>query len=187
MRKALDKLNDLIRLDLDAIGAYTAAIEACERVEIKTSLQAFRRDHQRHVRDLSDAVIKLGGQPARHRDIKGVFILGFTMLASHGDHSALIAMRGNEELTNRIYESALDDELDAEARKIVTRNYGDEQRHLAWIKEALANRLWEREQPRAAMRATGTGDATTSRASASRSGTRRGKPGTARRNRRARA
>src|SRR5262249_30957591 len=185
MRKAIDRLNDLIRLDLDAIGAYTVAIEGCGRGDIKVAFQAFRRDHQRHVRDLGDRVVKLGGEPARHRDIKGIFILGFTMLASRSDHGALRAMRGNLELTNRVYESVLDEEFDADTQKLVMRNYGDEQRHLAWIKDALLRRIWEHEAQGPA-RATGTPDA--SPRSKRRPSSRRGKPSSeARRPRRPRA
>jgi uncharacterized protein (TIGR02284 family) len=184
----MDKLNDLIRLDLDAMGAYEAAIASCEQAAIKSSLQAFRRDHLRHVRDLSDAVVKMGGEPARHRDLRGILMLGFTKLASRGDQSALLAMRGTEELTNRVYASALDGELESDARKIVERNYQDEQRHLSWIKDAVAKRIWE-ERPRQETRATGTEGATTQSTSNGkrRGGSRRAAPAPRRRSRRARA
>jgi uncharacterized protein (TIGR02284 family) len=139
----IQELNGLIKLDLDAIRAYDQAIEACEHVTIRGALGEFKRDHEQHVTDLSAQVTLLGGTPATERDLLGVLIEGFTAITSHGDQSALMAMRGNEELTNRRYASALENELPLAARAVVEKNYQDEQRHLAWIKEAIDRRLWE--------------------------------------------
>ncbi|WP_437579947.1 PA2169 family four-helix-bundle protein [Sorangium sp. So ce887] len=142
-RDVIEVLNDLIQLDRDAIAAYDQAIEACEHAHTREMLARFRDDHGRHVVDLSAHVASLGGIPAQTRDLKGKLIEGFTAITSMGDQSALFAMRGNEELTNRQYQAALDETLTTEARVIVERNYGDEQRHLAWIKDALSRKVWE--------------------------------------------
>jgi uncharacterized protein (TIGR02284 family) len=139
----IEVFNDLIQLDRDAIVAYDRAIEACEHAPIRERLASFRDDHARHVVDLSAHVTSLGGIAARTRDLKGKLIEGFTAVTSMGDQSALLAMRGNEELTNRQYQAALDESLTSEARAIVERNYADEQRHLAWIKDALSRKVWE--------------------------------------------
>lgn len=163
MRKATDRLNDLIRLDLDAIGAYRTALVVCELPGIKLRLTEFCRDHERHVRDLTDLVVRLEGRPAKHRDVKGIFLLGFTKLASHGDRSALLAIRGCIEITTRIYLSALHEELPKGARMLVEKNYADERRHLAWIVMALEKEVWRVEPARESpstrgepLRATGT-------------------------------
>ena len=73
-------------------------------------------------------------------------IEGFTKVASRGDRSALQAMRGNEELTNRSYEAALKEKLPADVRALLEKNLADERRHLAWIKDALDRKLWEHER-----------------------------------------
>ena len=67
-------------------------------------------------------------------------------ITSHGDRSAVLAMRGNEELMNRTYAAALEKELPHEVRVIVERNYQDEKKHLAWIKDVIAHRAWEKEK-----------------------------------------
>ncbi len=146
MSTTIEIMNDKIQLDLDAIVAYDEAIAACENIEIRSRLAEFRTDHERHVQDLSETVVRYGGQPKRTRDFKGFVIEGFTKVASRGDRSALQAMRGNEELTNRSYEAALKDNLPADVRALLEKNLADERRHLAWIKDALDQKLWEREQ-----------------------------------------
>lgn len=143
-RDVIDVLNDLIQLDRSAIAAYDKAIEACVHTHIRQTLTSFRDDHQRHVTDLSAQVRSLGGVPEEGRGLKGKVIEGFTAITSRGDESALFAMRGNEELTNRQYASALDEELSTEIRAVVERNYGDEKRHLAWLKDALSQKVWEK-------------------------------------------
>lgn len=140
----VEKMNDLIQLDLDAIRAYDQAIEACDVQEIRSKLTEFKNDHERHVEDLSACVKSYGGEPRTSRDLKGFLIEGFTGIMSRGDHSALVAMRGNEELTNRSYESALRGELPDDVRPIVERNREDERRHLEWIVDALDKKVWER-------------------------------------------
>jgi rubrerythrin len=141
---ALKTLNDLIHLDNDAIQAYRQAIDACDTAEIRDQLRLFLTDHERHVQDLSEAVRRLGGQPVTGRDLKGVLIEGFTAAMSHGDRSALVAMRGNEELTTRRYDAARRAAIAGDPLMIVERNFADEQRHLAWIKDAIDRKIWER-------------------------------------------
>jgi uncharacterized protein (TIGR02284 family) len=143
--KLVEKLNNLIQLDVDAIHAYDQSISACTLDELKRGLSDFRADHDRHVRELSDCVRQLGGEPDVSRDLKGFFIGGFTAIVSQGDHSSLVAMQTNEEVTNSYYRRALEmEDLSPEIRSLLEKNFADEQRHLQWIKEKLAARVWER-------------------------------------------
>lgn len=141
--EAVTTLNNLIHLDMDAIRAYRQAIDACQVTEVRDHLSAFMFDHQRHIEQLDVAVRTLGGQPPQDRDLKGFFIEGFTAIMSQGDHSALLAMRGNEELTMRSYDAARKANITGDVRLIVERNHQDEVRHLEWIKSALDRKLWE--------------------------------------------
>ncbi|HSO00274.1 MAG TPA: DUF2383 domain-containing protein [Candidatus Nanopelagicales bacterium] len=139
------ELNDLIQLDIDAIHAYDQAIEACEHPMVKSRLTEFRSDHVQHVQDLGAHVRSLGGTPEESRDFKGWLIEGFTAIMAQGDRSALVAMKGNEQLTNNRYEAALQiPEFTAEIRSTIEKNRRDEARHLQWINEALDLKLWER-------------------------------------------
>ncbi len=141
--KAIEVMNDQIHLDRDAIVAYDEAIDACEMADIKAQLAEFRADHERHVVELTSMVELYGGVPPMKRDVKGFLIEGFTKLMSHGDRSALLSMRVNEELTNRSYEAALHHDLPIDVRTLLSRNLDDERRHLAWIKDAIAARAWD--------------------------------------------
>jgi hypothetical protein len=142
-KKIVDQLNALIQLDTDAVLAYQQAIDACEVPEIHRKLKEFQDDHQRHIGDLTEFVRLAGEEPKIKRDLKGFFIEGFTAIASRGDRSALMAMLGNEGLTNLRYEAALQMELPDEVRAVVLRNRQDEGRHLAWIEEAIAGSFWD--------------------------------------------
>ncbi|WP_437930100.1 DUF2383 domain-containing protein [Sorangium sp. So ce291] len=150
-KTAVSKLNDLIQLDADAVLAYQQALDACEVSEIHRKLKSFQDDHQQHINDLAELVRANGEEPRIKRDLKGFLIEGFTAIASQGDRSALLSMLGNEELSNHMYEAALKTDLPDEARAVVERNRRDEARHLAWIKEAIAERLWETKEGAAAV------------------------------------
>jgi uncharacterized protein (TIGR02284 family) len=144
LNRMLERLNDLIALDFDAVGAYEAAIDRIDVESLRMSLREFQQDHQRHIRDLSQVVTMLGGTPRQKPDMKGFILKGFTAVTSMmGNEAALQAMRGNEMLTNRTYRMALDEDWSDEARRIIERNFSDEQRHLAFIENALRTRLWE--------------------------------------------
>src|SRR4030088_3012919 len=101
-------VQDLIHLDMDAIKAYEQAIKACDHENVAAQLRSFQGDHQRHVNDLSEELRKLGEQPDVRTDIKGFFIEAFTAITAHGTKSALMAMRGNEQLTTASHHAALD-------------------------------------------------------------------------------
>lgn len=137
-----ERLNDLMRLDVDAIRAYVEAIERIEDTAVKERLSGFMRDHQRHVDELGIAITDLGGAPEEPKpDFKGYLIEGMTrMRAALGDEQALKAMHQNEEITNRTYRRALDWDLPTDVREVVSLGYADEQRHIAYIEEQLTVR-----------------------------------------------
>lgn len=146
IHKMIDRLNDLIALDRDAVGAYEAAIERIKTESIRARLRAFQADHERHIRDLSDVVVRFGGKARERPDLKGFAIKGFTAVTSMmGDQAALQAMRGNEVLTNRTYKAALEAPWPDDVRGLIERNFNDEQRHLAAIEKDLRDHAWESE------------------------------------------
>lgn len=154
--EAIEVMNNMILLDRDALAAYDEAIDACDNKRIKARLREFRGDHERHVAELSERVRAHGGEPKQRRDIKGFMIQGFTKVASRGDRSALLAMRGNEELTSRVYANALKHALPSDVRTLLRRNGADERRHLAWITNAMKTKAWERERVTTAQGAVAT-------------------------------
>lgn len=134
-------LNDLIQLDIDAYQAYEEAIKAITETEIKKELHSFQQDHKRHITDLSALLKSLGGEPIKQTlDFKGYIIEGMTSLRSiTGTEGALKAMITNEKLTNHYYHNALEYKgFTQEVRHMITQNYHDEQRHLAYIEKTVA-------------------------------------------------
>lgn len=136
----LDNLEKLIQLDIDAHHAYNQAIKNVDDQMIKDKLVIFQSDHRRHVDVLSAKMQEIGGTPPEFSsDFKGFFISGFTALRSMtGTKGALEAMETNERLTTSRYEKAVALDFPSDIAAIVRSNLGDEQRHLSFIREAIA-------------------------------------------------
>jgi uncharacterized protein (TIGR02284 family) len=143
-KDVIELLNDLIRLDVDAIHAYSQAIDACKRAEIRDKLSEFRAEHEGHIEVLSGEVQSLGGTPDVRKDFKGLLVEGFAAIVSQGDASALLAMRANEEITTRTYQHALEKDPPPGILAVVTNAFADERRHLGWIKSAIDRKIWEK-------------------------------------------
>jgi uncharacterized protein (TIGR02284 family) len=135
----IETLNDLIQLDYDAVKAYEQAIERVDDHEVEDALETFLVDHERHITDLSQLIVELGGTAQDlGRDFKGVLLEGFTALRSAtGTLGALKAMRTNEKLTNHTYDKALALDLPTHVRAVVAVNLDDERRHLRVIESQL--------------------------------------------------
>jgi len=140
----INKLSKLIQIDIDASEAYKQALQKINHAGIHTSICQFREDHLRHIDNLSAAIQELGGKiPDYKQDIKGYLIEGFTALRSvTGIEGALKAMQGNEKLTNRVYQEAVESDLPPHILQLVQQNYADEQRHLRYIEQVLQTKPW---------------------------------------------
>jgi uncharacterized protein (TIGR02284 family) len=137
-KRLLATLNNLIQLDYDAIRAYDQAIRMMSSPRISRQLELFKRDHEKHISALTAAVSRLGGKPARNSDVVGFLIQGFTAIGSAtGTGGALRAMQSNEMVTNTTYSDALELEMPPKVRRLVKKNYQDEQKHLAWIEKEI--------------------------------------------------
>ncbi|HEX2570695.1 MAG TPA: DUF2383 domain-containing protein [Polyangia bacterium] len=142
--KIIDECNDLIRFDYDAVGAYNEAIDAITETHIRQQLIAFRGDHERHITDLSALVRRFGGDPPEMPGLRGVVRKTMTKVAGLvGTEATLRAMRSNEEVLNKQYANRSNLDFPTDVLQVIQRNYGDEQRHLAWVVQALNSRLWE--------------------------------------------
>ena len=143
--KQIEELNELIRFDFDAIGAYNSAIDDIKEIHIRDPLIQFRGDHERHVQNLSAIVQRLGGKPVENPGLKGVVRKTMTKVAGLGGAElTLKAMRSNEEVLNKTYSHHLTKfDWPDDIKEVIRNNYNDEQRHLAWVEQALQTRLWE--------------------------------------------
>jgi len=142
--EAADKLSSLVKLDIDAVHAYNQAIAQIDLLPIKEQMIKYRQDHERHIEHLSKVIIALGvTPPTLTQDFKGYLIEGFTALRSMtGTEGALKAMKTNEELTNKKYRESASLPFSPNIKALIERNYQDEQAHLKFVEEMLANRPW---------------------------------------------
>jgi uncharacterized protein (TIGR02284 family) len=134
-----DLLEDLIQLDYDAADAYQAAIDRLEDARFRSALAEFKRDHLRHIAELSDILSSMGGTPPKEGDMKALLAKGKVVVAGlMGDESILQAMRTNEADTNTAYERAVGfTGLPSNTREVLQRGLEDERRHCEWILETL--------------------------------------------------
>ncbi|KFA89628.1 MULTISPECIES: ferritin-like domain-containing protein [Archangium] len=143
-KSEVEKLRSLAQMDVDAVGAYDAAIARVKEPMVRERLNDFRVDHVRHVQELNAFIRQFGGEPVELRpDLKGAAMKGLTAMTSMmGTEAALVAMLGNEEFTNRAYELALSFEWSPEVRALIQKNRRDEERHITWVKDAVRQRPW---------------------------------------------
>lgn len=142
-KELIGRLNDLIALDIDAVNAYGAAVSRMNVPFLQERLKLFQQDHERHIRELSQAVRAHGGEPRQKPDVKGFILKGFTAVTSEmGDEAALRAMQGNEQLTTHTYEKATHESWPADVSPLIESHYADERRHLAFVEDAIHNRTW---------------------------------------------
>jgi competence protein ComEA len=143
--RALEPILGLILLDLAAVEAYEIAVSACALREAKSTLQSFREDHARHATELSEWARSQGVEPPTELDPSGVTIRDYTDLACEEDRTAILAMMGNEELTNEAYASAMRARVPPEALAIIERGFADERRHAAWLRAFVKQNGWDAE------------------------------------------
>jgi len=140
-RDIIERLNDLIQLDVDAVEAYDHAIKHMEYADIRKRFLDFQDDHKTHISELSAFVQQLDGKPIKPKpDLRGYLLEVFTALRSvTSTQGALEAMKRNETLTNEKYREAADLDLPEEFIIILRTNLSQEIRHLQYIEEILDN------------------------------------------------
>jgi uncharacterized protein (TIGR02284 family) len=132
-------LEELIKIDFDALEAYDAAIERVHDTEVKEKLTEFRADHERHTENLGKFLRDAGKSPPDGPDAKRMLTKGKVVLADlAGDKAILMAMKSNEEDTNTVYERAVANKnLTGDMQQTIRGNLDDERRHLAWVEKKL--------------------------------------------------
>ncbi len=130
-----------IELDFDAIEAYEAAIARLDDALDKERFLDFRDDHVRHVTELSEFVVELGGTPPTKGDAKALLTKGkVVILGLAGAKGVLEAMKSNEEDTNAAYERlCMRSDVPGRLLLVLQRALADERRHRAYIEQRLAS------------------------------------------------
>jgi rubrerythrin len=135
------ELNDLLRLDHDAVQAYTLAIKLLENPGYKRQLEEFRADHHRHIDELSQLIRSRDGVPLELPHLpSGAFKLAVQAIsAAGGDRAVLLAFKANERQVRDKYRRSARGVHPADVTSVLARGAEDETRHYEWALETL----WE--------------------------------------------
>jgi len=133
------ELNDLLRLDHDAVQAYTLAIKLLENPDYRRQLEVFRADHERHIDELSQLVRSRDGTPLELPHLpSGAFKLAVQAVgAAGGDRAVLLAFKANERQVRDKYRRSARAPHPADVTFVLARAADDESRHYAWALETL--------------------------------------------------
>jgi rubrerythrin len=138
--KLIAELNDLLRLDHDAMGAYTIAIEAVESVTYRETLEGFRRDHERHIQELTELVHAAGGTPAEAPHMaSSPFKLAVQALGklAGSDRALILAFKANEGESVAKYAVAAERPHAENVAEVLRRAARDEEKHYEWAESRL--------------------------------------------------
>ena len=136
----LEGLNDLLQLDHDAVGAYEIAMEKLRDRDHADQIAGFRRDHERHIRELNELIAELGGTPMNQPHATGPFKLALQSLGGlAGDRGTLMAFRTNELSVRAKYDAyaAKANAWPTHIKRIIDGCALDEERHYRWVSDVL--------------------------------------------------
>jgi ElaB/YqjD/DUF883 family membrane-anchored ribosome-binding protein len=140
LAEVLDGLNDLLQLDHDAIAAYDVAIEKLEDRDHADQIAGYRRDHERHIRELNQLILNLGGTPKNEPHLTGPFKTAMQSLGGlAGDKGILLAWRTNELQVRTRYDSYASKAMlwPPDVKRVVDGAALDEERHYEWVAGVL--------------------------------------------------
>ncbi|HEY0777687.1 MAG TPA: DUF2383 domain-containing protein, partial [Gemmatirosa sp.] len=129
-------LNDLLQLDRDALTVYDLAMRELERDSFRDSVRTFRRDHERHVDELTALIRKYGGLPLTMPHPSSVDKLALQAVGDlgGGDAHVLVAFRNNERQSRDKYLRAAQRTVwPADVMAVIQTAASDEERHYAWV------------------------------------------------------
>ncbi len=136
----LEGLNDLLQLDHDAVGAYEIAMDKLQDRDHADMIAGYRRDHERHIRELNELITELGGTPKNQPHATGPFKLALQSLGGlAGDRGTLMAFRTNELSVRTKYDAyaAKANAWPTHIKRIIDGCALDEERHYRWVSDVL--------------------------------------------------
>jgi uncharacterized protein (TIGR02284 family) len=135
----IDTLNDLIETCKDGEAGFRSCAEHAHSAELKTSFEQHASECAQGARELQGCVVQLGGEPEDKGSASGSMHRGWVALrgaVGRDDDQAMLdeCERGEDAALER-YREALDDELPADVRTIVERQYQGVKRNHAQVRE----------------------------------------------------
>jgi uncharacterized protein (TIGR02284 family) len=138
-RKLIADLNDLLKLDRDAIDAYSVAIESLENDGFRETVRQFRGDHERHVSELAGLITAAGGRPSETGHVASSVLKNALQQLGRmgGDRGILSAFEVNERQMRDKYWRYADHLHPQSVKAVIRRAAEDEDRHWTWANEVL--------------------------------------------------
>ena len=140
-QKTCKALEDLVRVEYQAIAAYEQALGEDPEAKLRRKYNRFLRDHERQARDLNSRLVELGGEPVEPGASSGSLAAGLwgRITGMVGDKASLNGMyTGAKDGINR-YLKVLDDIADAKALGLIRRNLESKQAEIEWLDEQMAH------------------------------------------------
>jgi uncharacterized protein (TIGR02284 family) len=127
--KNIEILNDLIKINNDRVSGYQKAIENTDTLEaeLKTLYARMVEESYEYNRELSEQVVKLGGEPATDSTAPGKLYHAWmdvkATFSGHDNKSTLAACEFGEDAAQKAYAKALekDSALPADAYDLIAR------------------------------------------------------------------
>lgn len=134
----VSELNDLRKLDLEAIAAYEVALKRLRRADLREQLREFRRDHEGHAEALARLIEDHDGVvvPLPHLP-SGALKLALQAMAFGDDRAVLLAFKSNERQVRDRYQASAERSHPPEVAALLSRFAADESRHYDWAADAL--------------------------------------------------
>jgi rubrerythrin len=125
----------IIELEYDASESYISAISRLENTSYQSTLEEFLKDHQRHIKELTEYLHRQGHTAPSGPSFKSFISQTKVIIANMvGDRAILMAMRSNEDDTNLAYERmTAREDLTLDLRSLVVASLKDERRHRDWL------------------------------------------------------
>jgi uncharacterized protein (TIGR02284 family) len=132
-KDAISTLNQLIETSKNGERGFRLAAEHAQDTELKSLLQRYADDCARAVRELQQAVIELGGKPEEGGTAAGAAHRAWmnlrTAVTSNDDGAILEECERGEDHAKALYQKALKENLPANVRALVQRQFDGTLQH----------------------------------------------------------
>jgi rubrerythrin len=138
--EVLDRLRDLIRVDIDAVHAYALFLQHLEDAPNREKISRFCRDHEMHIMELTSMVTSIEDEkaPAFTQQFQGFSTEGFRSPEGSSLEEAIRTMLDNERILSSQYKAVVAiHEMPPEFHMVIERYYKQEQKHLSFLEELL--------------------------------------------------
>jgi uncharacterized protein (TIGR02284 family) len=137
--KVVSILNDLIETSRNGEKGFLTSAEDTKNPELQSIFRARAQDCARSAKDLQQIVVRLGGKPEEGGTVAGAAHRGWVnlkaTLTGRSDLAILEECERGEDVAKAHYRKAVDDELPADIRPIVERQYQGAQRNHDQIRD----------------------------------------------------